>query len=43
MVRGIYECLGSEYERLEEYTSGSTADTSDLKNIRVVRQRIRAI
>ncbi|WP_248513258.1 hypothetical protein [Sporosarcina sp. NCCP-2222] len=42
-VARIYEWFGNGYERLLEYTSGSTADTSGHQNIRVVRQRIRAV
>ncbi|WP_248511473.1 hypothetical protein [Sporosarcina sp. NCCP-2222] len=42
-VSEIYEWFDSRYERLEKYTSGSTADSSGLKNIRVVRRRIRAV
>ena len=35
-VSEIYEWFDSRYERLEKYTSGSTADSSGLKNIRAL-------
>ncbi|MCG3087569.1 hypothetical protein [Sporosarcina cyprini] len=39
----LYEWFGGAYERLQNYTSASAADTSGCKIIRVLRKRIRAV
>ncbi|MCG3089542.1 hypothetical protein [Sporosarcina cyprini] len=43
MLEQFYEWFGGRYEQLLKYTSGSTADTSGHRIIRVVRQQIRAV
>ncbi|WP_248514270.1 hypothetical protein [Sporosarcina sp. NCCP-2222] len=42
-VRELYEWFGSEFERFRNYTSGSEAESSGSRIIRVVRKRIRAV